>query len=259
MADRSRPGLRRAAALIAFSVLSAFCAFAARADQVRVAVASNFAAPMQRIAEAFARDSGHHALLSFGATGKFVAQIANGAPFDVFLSADQESALRLERESLAVANSRFTYAVGTLVLWSATPGTVDAAGEVLKTGDFKHLAIANAKTAPYGSAAVEVLKTLGLFDRLAPRLVHGENIAQTQQFVATGNAELGFVALAQVLRDGKIGSGSAWIVPAGLHAPLRQDAVLLARGRGNPAATALLDYLKSDAARALIRAHGYAL
>ena len=230
---------------------------AAQADTVSVAVAANFTAPMQKIASAFEADTGHKAELSFGATGKFYAQITHGAPFQVLLSADDTTPARLEREGKAVARSRFTYAIGTLVLWSAQPGYVDAQGAVLKTGDFKHLAIANPKVAPYGAAALQVLDQLGATAAVQPRLVQGENIAQAFQFVATGNAQLGFVALSQVMADGKLTSGSAWQVPASLHDPIRQDAVLLNKGQGNAAAAALLQYLKGDKARAVIRGFGY--
>jgi molybdate transport system substrate-binding protein len=214
---------------------------------------------MQQIARAFAQDTGHQAVLSMGATGSFYAQIRNGAPFHVFLSADDETPQRLEREGLAVAGTRFTYAIGQLVLWSPQPGRVDDRGEVLRTGALPRLAIANPRLAPYGQAAMQVLDRLGVTAQWQPRLVVGENIAQAYQFVATGNASLGFVALSQVLVEGRIREGSAWIVPASLHEPIRQDAVLLPRGQGNPAATALLAYLRGDKARALIRAHGYGL
>lgn len=247
----------RQAALIALLLFNGLCAAAARADEVQVAVAANFTAPMRAIAEQFARDTGHQAVLSFGATGKLYAQISNGAPFEVFLAADAETPARLENEALAVRGSRFTYAIGKLVLWSAQEAYVDAAGEILKSDDFRHLAIANPQTAPYGAAAIEALKKLGLMERLAPRFVQGENIAQAYQFVATGNAELGFVALAQVFKDGKITSGSAWIVPAALHQPIRQDAVILAKGRVNRAASALVAYLKSDKAHAIVLSYGY--
>ena len=229
----------------------------ADAGEVQVAVAANFTAPMQRIAAEFEKDSGHKAALMSGATGKFYAQISHGAPFEVFLSADDETPARLEKDGLAVAGSRFTYATGRLVLWSPREGYVDDKGEVLKKGDFRHLAIANPRTAPYGAAALQVLGKLGLQPALTPRFVQGENIAQTHSFVVSGNAELGFVALAQVYKDGRLGAGSAWIVPAGLHAPIRQDAVLLMKGASNPAAAALLKYLKSDKARAIIRSFGY--
>lgn len=231
--------------------------FSAGAGEVRVAVAANFAGPMQQIAAEFEKESGHKALLSSGATGKFYAQIVNGAPFDIFLAADDETPARLEREGLAVAGGRFTYAVGRLVLWSAKPGVVDPAGAILAAGSFQRLAVANPKTAPYGTAAVETLRALGLLERLQARFVQGENIAQTHQFVASGNAEIGFVAVSQVFRDGALAGGSAWIVPERLHAPIRQDAALLARARDNPAAVALLAWLKSDRARAIIRAAGY--
>ena len=231
----------------------------AMADEVQVAVAANFTLPMQRIAADFERDTGHKALMSFGATGRFYAQIKNGAPFELLLSADDETPTRLASEGAAVADSRFTYAIGRLVLWSAQAGVVDAQGAVLKAGSFRHLAIANPKTAPYGAAAVEVLTGLGLLDAVGPKLVQGENIAQAQQFVASGNAELGFVALSQVWRDGKLTSGSAWLAPTTLHTPIRQGAVLLNLGRDKPAALALLRYLQSDKARAVIRSFGYDL
>jgi molybdate transport system substrate-binding protein len=230
---------------------------AARADTVSVAVAANFTAPMQKIAAAFEADTGHKAELSFGATGKFYAQITNGAPFQVLLSADAQIPAKLEAEGKAVTPSRFTYAIGTLVLWSAQPGYVDAQGAVLKTGDFKHLAIANPKLAPYGLAALQAMDKLGVTAQLQPRLVQGENIAQTFQFVSTGNAPLGFVALSQVMADGKITKGSAWAVPASLHDPIRQDAVMLLPGKDSAGAAALLKYLRSDRARAIIQSYGY--
>ena len=232
---------------------------AAQADPVSVAVAANFTAPMQKIASAFEADTGHKAELSFGATGKFYAQITHGAPFQVLLSADDTTPARLESEGKAVARSRFTYAIGTLVLWSAQPGYVDAQGAVLKTGDFKHLAIANPKVAPYGAAALQVMDQLVATAAVQPRLVQGENIAQAFQFVATGNAQLGFVALSQVMADGKLTSGSTWQVPASLHDPIRQDAVLLTPGKASTAAAALLAYLRGDKARAIIRSYGYGL
>ena len=230
-----------------------------QADEVQVAVAANFTAPMQQIAALFEQDSGHKASLAFGATGKFYAQIVNGAPFEILLAADDETPAKLEKEGLGVVGSRFTYAVGKLVLWSADPDRVDAAGAVLKTGSFKHLALANPKTAPYGAAAIEAMGKLGVLSDLQPRLVHGENISQAHQFVLSGNAELGFVALSQVYKDGKLGSGSMWAVPANLYAPILQDAQLLAKGRDKPAAAALLAFLKGDKARAVIRSYGYEL
>ncbi|GAB2894856.1 molybdate ABC transporter substrate-binding protein [Uliginosibacterium flavum] len=229
------------------------------ADEVKVAVAANFTAPMQKIAVEFEKDTGHKALVSTGATGAFYAQIKNGAPFEVFLSADDEAPAKLEAEGVGVKGRRFTYAYGRLVLWSAKPGFVDAKGEVLKKGDFNKLALANPKTAPYGLAALEVMKKLGVQEALQPKIVQGENISQTFQFVSTGNAEVGFVALSQVWQDGVLKSGSAWIVPADQHTPIRQDAILLAKGEGKPAAEALLKYLKSDKAKAVIKSYGYEL
>ncbi|MGI4845107.1 MAG: molybdate ABC transporter substrate-binding protein [Janthinobacterium lividum] len=244
---------------VSLALVAMACAAGARAGEVQVAVAANFTAPMHVIAAQFERDTGHRAKLAFGSTGKFYAQVRNGAPFEVLLAADDETPARLEKEGRAAPGTRFTYAIGRLVLWSARDGVVDAGGEVLRTGDFRHLAIANPKTAPYGAAAVTVLKKLNLFDALQARLVQGENIAQTHQFVSTGNAQLGFVALSQVARNGRIASGSGWIVPASLHQPIRQDALVLARGRNNPAAQALVDYLKSAKARAIIQSFGYEL
>lgn len=230
---------------------------AASAEDVQVAVAANFTAPMQAIAAAFEKDTGHKAQLAFGSTGKFYAQIRNGAPFQVLLAADDETPKKLEAEGMAVAGTRFTYAIGRLALWSATAGIVDTRGAVLKQGDYKHVAIANPKLAPYGAAAIEVMQRLGVAEAVRPKRVQGENIAQTWQFVASGNAELGFVALSQVTRDGKLTGGSAWIVPAHLHTPIRQDAVILAAGKGNAAARALMAYLKGEKAKAVIRAYGY--
>ena len=232
---------------------------AARADEVQVAVAANFTAPMQQIAALFEKDSGHKAVLAFGATGKFYAQIVNGAPFEVLLSADDETPARLEKEGLGVSGSRYTYAVGKLVLWSADANRVDNAGTVLKSGDYKHLSIANPQAAPYGAAAMEALGKLGVLPEVQARIVQGENISQAHQFIVSGNAELGFVALSQVYKDGKLTSGSMWLVPADLYTPILQDAVLLAKGRDKPAASALLAYLKGDKARAVIRSYGYEL
>lgn len=229
----------------------------ALADEVKVAVAANFSEPMKKIAADFEKDTGNKVTISSGATGAFYAQIKNGAPFEVFLSADDETPAKIENEGLGVKGSRFTYAIGKLVLWSAKPGYVDAKGEILKKGGFEHLSLANPKTAPYGAAGVEVIKKLGLYDALLAKVVQGENITQAQQFVASGNAELGFVALSQVWKDGVLTSGSAWIVPASDYSPIRQDAILLNTGAKNPAADALLKYLKGDKARAVIKSYGY--
>lgn len=232
-------------------------AVTARAAEVSVAVAANVTAPMQKIAAAFERATGHKAVLAFGSTGRFYAQIRNGAPFQLLLAADDETPARLEQEGFAVAGSRFTYAIGRLVLWSAAPDFVDARGDVLREGRFQRLAVADPKLAPYGKAAMETMERLGVAASLRPRLVQGESIGQAFQFVATANAQLGFVALSQVMTDGRIRTGSAWIVPADLHSPIRQDAVVLSAGKDNPAATALAAFLRSDAARAILRAHGY--
>ncbi|WP_222911421.1 molybdate ABC transporter substrate-binding protein [Pseudomonas sp. DNDY-54] len=241
-----------------FITVIATCApLIGRADVVQVAVASNFTAPMQVIAERFEALTGHKALLAFGSTGKLYAQIRNGAPFAVLLAADEQVPAKLESEGLGVTGSRFTYATGTLVLWSAKDDYVDDQAGVLTQRAFRHLAVANPKTAPYGAAALATLKELGVLESVSDRLVQGENIAQTHHFVASGNAELGFVALSQVLAKGRIRSGSGWIVPASYHPPIRQDALLLTSAQDNAAAHALLDYMKSAAATEVIKAYGY--
>lgn len=226
-----------------------------QADNVAVAVAANFTVPIQKIAVDFEKDTGHKLQLSYGSTGKFYTQIKQGAPFDVFLAADDETPAKLEKEGAIKPGSRFTYAIGKLVLWSAKPGFVDAKGAVLKKGNFAHLSIANPKTAPYGTAAVEALKKLGLYEGLSAKIVQGENISQAHQFIASGNAELGFVAYSQVIAAG----GSSWLVPANLYTPIRQDAVILEKGKANAGAQALLDYLKGPKARAIIKSFGYEL
>ena len=240
------------------------------AETALVAVASNFTKPMTEIAQAFEKRTGHNANLAFGSSGKFVSQIENGGPFEVFLSADTSNPRKLEQSGLAVSGTQFTYAVGKLVLWSAMPGFVDIQGGVLSKGGFKHLALADPKLAPYGTAAMEVMKALNRLDKLQPLFVQGENIAQTYQFISSGNAELGFIALAQVIDNdqastsklgcaSKIASGSGWIVPSHLHKPILQDAILLKKGAENPAATALVTFLKSPEAQGIIRKYGYDL
>ena len=240
-------------ALLSLASVSAF------AEDVQVAVAANFTAPMKVIAADFEKATGNKVVLSFGSTGKFYTQIKNGAPFDVFLAADDTTPAKLEKENDTVAGSRFTYATGKLVLWSPKPDVVDAHADVLKKGTFAHLAVAAPKLAPYGAAAVETMNKLGVYDALQPKFVTGENIGQTFTFVATGNAELGFVALSQVFENGKLKSGSGWIVPADLHAPIRQDAVILTHGKDNKAAAELTAYLQSAPAKAVIRSFGYDL
>ncbi|MHB1083454.1 MAG: molybdate ABC transporter substrate-binding protein [Thiobacillus sp.] len=247
--------LLHALTLLSILLLVALGAFPALAAQAHVAVASNFAAPMNALAVRFEQETGHTLTLSSGATGKFYAQIKHGAPFDVLLAADAETPARLLREGDAL--QRQPYAIGRLALWSAQPGYIDDSGAVLKQNRFQRLAIANPKLAPYGAAAADVLARLNLTDRVQNKLVTGENIAQTYQFVASGNAELGFVALSQVMHNGTLRSGSVWQVPATLHAPIRQDAVLLRHGANNAAARALLDYLNTPAAIAVIRSYGY--
>jgi molybdate transport system substrate-binding protein len=256
------------------AVAATALATAAHAGEVQVAVAANFAGPLAKIGEGFCAASGHTLKVSAGATGKFHSQIQAGAPFEVLIAADDETPKKLIAEGLGVAGSNFTYAIGKLVLWSAKPGFVDGEGRVLAGAAFEHLAIANPKLAPYGTAALEVLKARGLGATLAPKLVTAESIAQAWQFVATGNAELGFVALSQVigagppqadgrplggpgLVPGKPAVGSYWVVPTTLYGEIRQDALLLKTGEKNPAALALLDYLKGAAAKAVIEAYGY--
>jgi molybdate transport system substrate-binding protein len=227
------------------------------AGEAQVAVAANFAGPLAKIAEGFTAATGHTLKVSSGATGRFYSQIVAGAPFEVLIAADDETPKKLIGEGLAVAGSNFTYAIGKLVLWSAQAGFVDDQGAVLSAGNFAHLAVANPKIAPYGAAGLEVLKARGLIDAITPKLVTAESIAQAYQFISTGNAELGFVALSQVVVPGKPLAGSYWLVPPALYGEIRQDAVLLKTGEKSPAAAALLGYLKSSAAREVIAAYGY--
>ena len=240
-------------------VIWALTADAALSGEIQVAVAANFTGPMQIIAAEFEKDSGHKAQLVFGATGKFYAQIQNGAPFEILLAADEQTPLKLVREGAAVSGSQFTYAIGKLVLWSTKPGLVDDKGAVLSKPNLLHVAYSHPKLAPYGAAAVEAMTALGVFETLQPKLVQAENIAQAYQFVLSGNAEVGFVALSQVFRDGKIAQGSAWVLPQRLYSPIRQVAVILDKGKDNAAAKDLMTYLRSDKAKATIRAYGYDL
>lgn len=241
---------------------AAFCllllaACIGQAGEVQVAVAANMAPAMAKISAAFTRDTGHRAIVALGSTGKFYAQVRNGAPFEVLLAADAETPAKLEAEGLAVPDSRFTYAIGRLVLWSPSESVVDPRGDVLRQAARPRLAVADPRVAPYGKAALEALQNLGLLETWQPHLVTGDSVGQAFQFVASGNAALGFVALSQVAEDGRIARGSGWIVPARLHAPIRQDAVLLKAGAGNPAATAFLVYLRGNAARGILRSAGY--
>lgn len=225
------------------------------AAEASIAAAANFTAAAQEIAARFQAQTGHKITLSFGSSGQLYAQIAQGAPFDVFLSADAALPAQAENAGLAVPGTRFTYAIGRLALWSADPALIDDQGMVLRNGDFTHLAIANPATAPYGTAAVEVMKALGVYTSISPKIVQGESIIQTYQFAASGNAELGFVALSQVL---EAPGGSYWRVPENLHAPILQDAVLLKAGEQNRFAAGFLAYLKSPQAIRIIEKRGYA-
>lgn len=237
--------------LVAFTMLFAAPLLAAK---TQVAVAANFTEPARDIAAAFEKATGHKAIVSFGASGAFYTQISHGAPFEIFLSADADRPARAERDGLAVPGTRFTYAVGQLALWSATPGLIDPKGAVLSRGNFEKIAVADPATAPYGVAAIETMRKLNLYGRLKPKIVTGSSIAQAFQFTSTGAAQLGFVALSQVIASKR---GSHWVVPAHLHAPIDQQAVLLKTGSRNPAAIAFMRYLKSRPALAIIRRYGY--
>jgi molybdate transport system substrate-binding protein len=225
------------------------------AAQTNVAVAANFTEAAKEIAAAFKQKTGHEAVLSFGATGQFYTQITQGAPFQVLLSADDARPKKLVDDGLAVPDSRFTYAIGKLVLWSKTPGLVKGE-ETLKAASFTKLSICNPIAAPYGAAAVETMKSLKLMDQLQPKLVEGATITQAYQFVETGNAELGFVALSQLTGTAV---GSRWLVPQELYSPIRQDAVLLKSGASNEAATGFIAFLRGAEAHAIIEKYGYAL
>ena len=226
----------------------------ALAAQIQVAVASNFTEPAKDIAAAFKAATGDEAVLSFGASGQFYTQITKGAPFEVFLSADADRPKKAESDGLAVPGTRFTYAIGRLVLFSKTPGLVDGKGAVLSSDRFAKLSIADPASAPYGVAAIKTLKTLGVYDKVQPKIVQGSSITQAYQFVATGAAELGFVALSQVINEA---GGSRWLVPTNDHAPIDQEAVLLKTGADNPAAKAFVAFLKSPTAVAIIKKYGY--
>jgi len=246
--------MRRSLIAGLFAALAAFvAALPASAADVQVAVAANFTEPAKEIAAAFQARTGHHAILSFGSSGQFYTQITQGAPFEVFLSADPDRPKRIEQEGLGVPGSRFTYAIGQLVLWSKTPGLAVGPG-VLSRGGFNKLSIADPAAAPYGVAAVQTMTKLGVYAKLAPKIVKGASITQAYQFVQSGAAELGFVALSQVISDR---SGSRWAVPASLHAPIDQQAILLWKGDKDAAARAFLQFLKGPEALAIIRRYGY--
>lgn len=228
-----------------------------QAAEVKVAVAANFKKPLEEIAKAFQAETGNTLAISAGATGQLYTQIKNGAPFEVFISADSKTPKKLVDENVGIQGTSFTYAKGQLVLWSADEKKVDKQGAVLTKGDFTHIAIANPKTAPYGAAAVEVIDKLGLTKSLASKMVEGESIAQTKQFIDSGSAEIGFVALSQVYKDGKVTKGSAWMIPATYYKPILQDVVLLKNGEKDDAAKSLLKFLKGDKAKVIIKNFGY--
>lgn len=247
---------------IKFGLLGALLATLAQvsnAGEVSAAVAANFTAPAQQIAELFQKETGHTVKFSFGSSGKFYSQIQNGAPFDVFLAADEKNPKLLEQEGLAVKDSRFVYALGKLVLWSAKPGFVDDKGAVLGKGSYEKIAYADPKLAPYGLAAQEAMQKMKLWDKVQGKLVTGESITQTYQFAASGNAELAFIALAQITRDGKQSEGSYWLVPGDMYNPIKQSAVQLSAAKDPAAAKAFMAFLKSEKALAIIRSFGYGL
>jgi molybdate transport system substrate-binding protein len=239
--------------------LLATMAQVANAGEVTAAVAANFTVPVQQIVELFQKDTGHTVKLSFGSSGKFYSQIKEGAPFDVFLAADEKNPKLLEADGLAVKDSRFVYALGKLVLWSAQPGFVDHKGAVLSKGNYNKISYADPKLAPYGLAAQETLQKMNLWDKVQGKLVTGESITQTYQFAATGNADLAFIALAQITKDGKVSEGSYWLVPSDMYNPIKQSAVQLSAAKDPAAAKAFMTFLKSEKALAIIRSFGYGL
>lgn len=240
-----------------FGLTALLLSTTAQAETATVAVAANFAQPLSTLSAAFTKSSGHTLVAVLGATQKLIAQIENGAPFDVLLSADDSSSHRLDAKGLALAAPQFIYATGALVLWSADPKTVDSEGRVLETSPAEHLAMADPAVAPYGVAAMEVLTHLGLTPRWQKKCVLGNNIGQAYQFVASGNVELGFVAASEVIQEGKLVRGSLWVVPQKLYTPLRQEARLLLHGDKNVAARAFLDYLRTEPAERIMQAYGY--
>ncbi|MDH4235318.1 MAG: molybdate ABC transporter substrate-binding protein [Gallionella sp.] len=246
---------RIAAVVVLFGLMSApVCA-----GDVRVAVASDFAAPMERIVTLFRKQSGHTVDFSLGSSGKFYAQIKGGEPFDVFLSADEELPKRLTQEGLAVGGTRFVYALGRLVLWSAQPGLVDAKGKVLRNGSYNKLAIADPRLSPYGMAAKETLEKLAMWNGMQRKLEKSEDITQSYQLAVIEKADLAFIALSQIMRDGKVKDGSWWLVPPELYRPIRQSAVLITAAQDQEAAQAFLDFLGSKQVSAIIQSFGYEL
>ena len=244
--------------LLSLALLFSLAVTPALAEHVLVAVAANFVPPFREVAIEFEKAKGHNVQVVSGSSGNFYAQIKNGAPFDVFFSADNERPKLLEDEGLGLKGSRFTYAIGRLVLWSRDPDLVKGE-DTLRSEKFKHLAMANPKTAPYGVAAMQTMQKLGTWDSVQSRIVLGENLGQTMGFIESGNAELGFLALSQVL-DPKIkGKGGRWDVPVHLHEPIQQDVVLLMKGKENPGAKALMEFMRGPDAMAIIERYGYEL
>jgi len=241
--------------VILFSLVSA----PVYSGEINVAVASNFAAPMERIVALFQKESGYTVKISLGSSGKLYSQIKSGSPFDLLLSADETIPKRLIQDGQAIGSSRFVYALGKMVLWSPQPGFVDVRGAVLNKGNFTKLAIADPKFSPYGLAAKETLEKLVMWNAMQEKLIKGENVTQTYQLAASENADLAFISLSQVMRDGKIADGSWWLVPSEMHNPIRQSAVMLAGAKDKIAAQAFLDFLKSNKAIAIIRNFGYEL
>ena len=231
--------------------------FPANSSEVLVAVAANFSAPMQKIAQSFEKDTGHRLVVATGSTGRFYSQIKLGAPFQILLAADIQTPEKLAKEGFALDGSQFTYASGKLVLWSKKIDYVNPQVDALKNLNFNRLAMADPKLAPYGLAASQVIQRLGLADRLTNKIVMAENISQAYQFVETENAELGFVAMSQVWMDGHLSQGSGWVVPTELYSPIQQNAILLKPGIGQPAALAFMEYLKSGKIQKMIQSHGY--
>jgi molybdate transport system substrate-binding protein len=244
---------------VAVALLFSIFAGSVNAGEVNAAVAANFTAPAQQIAAMFVKETGNNVKLSFGSTGKFYSQIKEGAPFDVLLAADEKTPKLMEQENLAVTNSRFVYAIGKLVLWSAKAGYVDDKGAVLSNASYNKLSYADPKLAPYGLAAQETLQKMNLWDKVQSKLVTGDSITQTYQFAATGNAELAFIALSQITKDGKVTDGSLWIVPSDLYSPIKQAAVQLSAAKDKTTAQSFLSYLKSEKALTIIRSFGYGL
>lgn len=245
--------MRTAALAVMAVVVSTSC----WSSEITVAVAANFSKPLEDIAKNYQQDTGNTIKISSASTGKLYTQIANGAPFDVMLSADTKTPSKLVTEHYALAGSQFTYAQGRLALWAAKSGVVDQDGAVLKAGSAQHVALCNPKLAPYGQAAIETMTSMQVLPALKSKLVQGENITQAYQFVASGNADIGFVALSQIYKDGKVTSGSAWIVPAHYYKPILQDAVVLTASKDKKSAAEFLAYLKGAKTKALMQRYGY--